>query len=144
LYRRYEAATRWEEFVHQHFPDREIPKRKKERAQFHKAIDPVLLQDPAFQALHQQFRTKIELAAELVEAALAHKLPFSVVLFDSWYLSGLTTSRTTVARQRLTTSRTVLKTSKPKLFLAHAVSQKETTWTTKMNFAAGVRQSVYG
>jgi len=88
LYRRYEEMTRWEECVHQHFPEREIPKRKKERAQFHKAVDPVLLQDPTFQALHQQFRTKIELAIELVEAAIRHKLPFRVVLFDSWYLSA--------------------------------------------------------
>jgi SRSO17 transposase len=87
LYRRYEEVTRWEEFVHKHFPDREIPKRKKERAQFHKAVDPVLLQDPAFQALHQQFRTKIELAIELLEAAIAHRLPFHIVLFDSWYLA---------------------------------------------------------
>ena len=31
LYRRYEEVTRWEEFVHKHCPDREIPKRKKER-----------------------------------------------------------------------------------------------------------------
>jgi len=87
LYRRYEEVTRWEEFVHKHFPEREIPKKKKERAQFHKAVDPVLLQDPEFQALHQQFQTKIALAKELVEAAIRHKLPFSVVLIDSWYLA---------------------------------------------------------
>jgi SRSO17 transposase len=87
LYRRYEEVTRWEELVHKHFPDREIPKRKKERAQFHKTVDPVLLQDPVFQALHRQFRTKIELAIELVEAAIAHRLPFRLVLFDSWYLA---------------------------------------------------------
>jgi hypothetical protein len=86
LYRRYEAMTRWEEFVHKHFPERAIPKRKKERAQFHKAVDPVLRHDPEFQTLHQQFQTKIALATELVEAAIQHKLPFSVVLFDSWYL----------------------------------------------------------
>jgi hypothetical protein len=88
LYRRYEEVTQWEAFVHQHFPEREIPKRKKERAQLHKVVAPVLLQDPAFQALHQQFRTKIELALELVEAAIRHRLPFGVVLFDSWYLSA--------------------------------------------------------
>jgi hypothetical protein len=87
LYRRYEEVTQWETFVHQHFPDREIPKRKKERAQFHKRVDPVLQQDPAFHALEQDFHTKIELANELVEAAIGHKLPFSVVLFDSWYLA---------------------------------------------------------
>lgn len=87
LYRRYEEVTCWEDFVRQHFPDRAIPKTKKERTRLHKEVDPRLLQDPAFQTLHQQFRTKIELALELVDAAIGHKLPFSVVLFDSWYLA---------------------------------------------------------
>lgn len=87
LYRRYEEVTRWEEFVRKHFPEREIPVKKKERAQFHKAVDPTLLQDVEFQALHEQFQTKIALAKELVRAAIGHKLPFSVVLFDSWYLA---------------------------------------------------------
>jgi SRSO17 transposase len=87
LYRRYEEVTRWEGFVHKHFPECEIPKRKKERTRFHKTVDPVLLQDAEFQALHQQFQTKIALAKELVGAAIRRKLPFSVVLFDSWYLA---------------------------------------------------------
>ncbi len=87
LYRRYEEATKWAAFVHKHFPEREIPKTKKERAQFHKAVDPTLLHDAEFRALHDQFQTKIDLAQELVVAALRHKLPFSVVLFDSWYLA---------------------------------------------------------
>jgi hypothetical protein len=87
LYRRYEEITQWETFVHPHFPDREIPKKKKERAQFHKEVDPVLLADPAFQALHQQFRTKIDLAMDLLTSAIQHKLPFSVVLCDSGYLA---------------------------------------------------------
>ena len=87
LYRRYEEVTHWEEFVHQHFPEREIPRQKKERAKFHKEIDPVLLKDAEFQALDQQFRTKIALAIELVKSAIGHKLPFGVVLFDSWYLA---------------------------------------------------------
>jgi len=87
LYRRYEEVTRWEEFVQKHFPGQEIPKKKKERAQFHKTVDPTLLQDAQFQALHQQFQTKIALAKELVAAAIRHKLPFGVVLFDSWYLA---------------------------------------------------------
>ena len=87
LYRRYEEVTHWEEFVHKHFVEREIPRKKKERTRFHKEVDPVLLQDPEFQVLQQQFRTKIELAAELVEAAIRHKLPFNVVLLDSWYLA---------------------------------------------------------
>lgn len=87
LYRRYEEVTHWEEFVQKHFPGREIPVKKKERAQFHKEVDPLLEADPAFQALQQEFHTKIDLAKELVGAAIGHKLPFSVVLFDSWYLA---------------------------------------------------------
>jgi len=87
VYRRYEELTRWEEFVHKHFPDREIPTKTKERNKLHREVEPVLLQDPAFLELHQQFRTKIELAIELVESAIAHKLRFSVILFDGWYLS---------------------------------------------------------
>src|SRR2546425_328952 len=59
LYRRYEELTRWEAFVHKHFPDRLIPTQKKERARLHKAVDAILLEDPDFQKLHQQFRTKI-------------------------------------------------------------------------------------
>lgn len=87
LYRRYEEVTRWEEFVHQHFLEREIPTGKKERTKFHKEVDAVLLQDAEYQVLHEQFQTKITLAKELVEAAIRRKLPFSVVLFDSWYLA---------------------------------------------------------
>jgi hypothetical protein len=87
LYRRYEEVTRWEEFVHKHFPDHLIPTAKKERAKLHKLVDPTLLEDPAFQALHVQFHTKIELAIELVRKAVDRQLPFSVVLFDSWYLA---------------------------------------------------------
>jgi len=65
LYRRYEECTQWETFVQQHFPDRPIPKTKKERARFHKAVDPLLLEDPSFQKLHEQFRTKIDLGIAL-------------------------------------------------------------------------------
>jgi hypothetical protein len=46
-----------------------------------------LLQDAEYQVLHEQFQTKIARARELVEAAIRRKLPFSVVLFDSWYLA---------------------------------------------------------
>ena len=87
LYRRYEECTHWEEFVHKHFPDRLIPTKKKERTRLHKAVDPILLEDPAFQELHQQFRTKIDLGIDLLEAAIQHKVPFRVLLFDSWYLA---------------------------------------------------------
>ena len=87
LYRRYEECTRWEAFVHKHFPDRVIPTKKKERARFHKDVDPVLLDDPDFQTLHEQFRTKIDLGIDLLETAIRHKVPFKVLLFDSWYLA---------------------------------------------------------
>jgi SRSO17 transposase len=87
LYRRYEEFTRWEEFVRSHCPTRPIPTQKKERARLHKEVEPVLLQDPDFAKLHHQFRTKIELGIELLEAAIEHKVPFSVLLFDSWYLA---------------------------------------------------------
>jgi len=87
LYRRYEEVTQWETFVATHFPERTIPTAKKTRTRLHKEVDPVLLQDPAFLALHQQFRTKISLASELIEAAIRHRVPFGVLLFDGWYLS---------------------------------------------------------
>ena len=87
LYRRYEECTQWATFVQQHFPDRPIPTTKKERARFHKDVDSTLLEDPKFQKLHEQFRTKIDLGIALLEAAIQHKVPFSVLLFDSWYLA---------------------------------------------------------
>ena len=87
LYRRYEELTRWEACVHKHFPDRPIPTTKKDRARLHKAVDSILLDDPDFQQLHQQFRTKIDLGIALLDAAIRHKVPFSVLLFDSWYLA---------------------------------------------------------
>ena len=86
-YRRYEEVTQWEQFVQKHFPDREIPKHKKERTKFHKKVDPELLKDPDFQALHAQFQTKIALGIELIQKALERGLPFETVLFDGWYLA---------------------------------------------------------
>jgi hypothetical protein len=87
LYRRDDELTQWETFVHKHFPDRPIPTKKKERGQLHKEVAPILLQDPDFEKLHQQFRTKIDLGIALLEAAMQHKVPFRVLLFDSWYLA---------------------------------------------------------
>jgi hypothetical protein len=86
-YRRYEELTQWETFVHTHFPDRPIPTKQKERAQLHKAIDPVWLHAPAFEKLHQQFRTQIDLGIALLAAAMQHKIPFRLLLFDSWALA---------------------------------------------------------
>jgi len=48
LYRRYEEFTEWEQFVEKHFPDEEIPTKKKERTAFHKQVDEKLLEDPEF------------------------------------------------------------------------------------------------
>jgi SRSO17 transposase len=87
LYRRYEEVTRWEAFVQKHFPHRLIPTTKKDRARLHKEVDPLLLADPAFAKLHQQFRTKIDLGIDLLDSAMQHKVPFRVLLFDSWYLA---------------------------------------------------------
>ncbi len=87
LYRRYEDITQGETFVTRHVPGRAIPRTKKERARLHKEVDPVLLQDPVFLALHAQFATKIDLGIALIEAAIRHKTPFGVLLFDGWYLS---------------------------------------------------------
>ena len=87
LSRRYEACTPWEACVHQHFPDRLMPTKKKERTRLPKAVDPLLLADPAFQELHQQFRTKIDLGIALLEAAMHHKVPFRVLLCDRWSLA---------------------------------------------------------
>jgi len=87
LYRRYEELTQWEAAVAKHFPDLKIPPDKKARNRLHKQVDPVLLQDPEFRARHEQFRTKIALAIELVEEAIRHKVTFGVVVFDAWYLA---------------------------------------------------------
>jgi SRSO17 transposase len=87
LYRRYEEVTHWEAHVKKHFPDSEIPTKKKERAALHKKVDPILLQDLEFKALHEQFVTKINLAIDLVRKAEERGVPFSTVLFDSWYLA---------------------------------------------------------
>jgi DDE superfamily endonuclease len=87
LYRRYEELTQWQACVAKQFPDLKIPTDAKARNRLHKQVDPVLLQDPEFRARHEQFRTKIVLAIELVEEAIRCKVPFGVVVFDAWYLA---------------------------------------------------------
>jgi hypothetical protein len=87
LYRRYEELTQWEACVAKHFPDLKIPTDPKGRNRLHKQVDPLLLQAPDFRARHEQFRTKIALATELIEEAIRHKVPFGVVVFDAWYLA---------------------------------------------------------
>ena len=87
LYRRYEELTQWEAALATHFPELKIPTERKARNRLHTQVDPVLLQDPEFRARHEQFRTKIALAIELVEEAIRCKVPFGVVVFDAWYLA---------------------------------------------------------
>lgn len=87
LYRRYEELTQWEKFVLKYFPTTTIPKKKKDRQKLHKQVDETLLKDPEFLALHHQFRTKIDLAIDLLHSAIQHRLRFDVLLFDGWYLS---------------------------------------------------------
>jgi SRSO17 transposase len=87
LYRRYEDITEWTRFVKKYFPAQEIPKRSQARAKLHKQLDPMLLKDPEFVQRHNQFWSKIDLAARLVDRAIERGLPFSTVLIDSWYLS---------------------------------------------------------
>ena len=88
LYRRHEEITQWAAFVAARFPARIIPTKKQERARLHKEVGPVLLQDPAFVALHRRFRTQIRLAIELVETAIRHKVPFGALPFDGWSRSS--------------------------------------------------------
>jgi len=85
VYRRSEAVTRGEAVVHKRFPDRPIPKQKKERARLYKAVDPVWLEAPDCQTLHQQCRTKSDLGMAFLEAARQHNVPVRVLLVDSGY-----------------------------------------------------------
>jgi len=87
LYRRYEELTQWATFAATHCPERAIPTTAKERAKLRAALEPILLGDPAFRAVHDQFRTKLTLGLDLVRAAIKRDLPFGVVLMDSWYLA---------------------------------------------------------
>ena len=71
-------VTDWETCVKKHFPKREIPRNKKARAKLHREVDPVLLEDPEFQALAKEFHTKISLTQvqALIQALImyAHQL----------------------------------------------------------------------
>lgn len=87
IYRRYEEKTQWETFVKRHFPNRSIPKEAQARKRFHKEVDPLLLKDAEFGALDAQFQTKIVLAVELIQDAIAGQVPFETVLMDSWFLA---------------------------------------------------------
>lgn len=100
LYRRYEELRQWETFVFKYFPITTLPKNGKERQRLHKQVDETLLQDPGFLKLHNQFRTKIDLAIELLHAAIAHRLRFDILLFDGWYLSEALVKEATRRRKK--------------------------------------------
>ena len=87
VYRRDEARTHGEGFVRTHCPDRPSPTTQQERARRPKAMAPVLLDARDFQQFHQQCRTKIALGLALVEAAIRHKVPGSVLVCARWYLA---------------------------------------------------------
>lgn len=87
LYRRYEEWCQWESFVAKHFPESTVPKQKKARNKFRHEVESTLLTDPEFRALHDTFMTKIALAVELLEEAIAQGVPFETGLFDAWYLA---------------------------------------------------------
>jgi SRSO17 transposase len=88
IYRRYETVTEWDRFMAKHFPDEAIPKKAEERTKLHKKYDEKLLEmDPKFKALHEQFRTKINIAQMLVKQAIDQGVPFTTMLIDSWYLT---------------------------------------------------------
>jgi SRSO17 transposase len=87
VYRRYEEITRWEEFIHQYFPEQIIPSTTKEKQKIHKKFDSILLEDSEFEYLHEQFQSKIQIAQILLGQAIEKGLDFSTVLMDSWYLS---------------------------------------------------------
>jgi len=86
-YRRHEGTTQWEAFVHRRILEREIPKNKKECTKFHKEVNPIPIEDPAFAALHVQFKAKIALGLELIQKAVQRQLSLFRMLYDdSWYL----------------------------------------------------------
>ena len=86
LYRRYEELTQWEAGW------RSICRISRFRSTKRRGIASIsrwtrCCSRIRFRARHAQFRTKIALAIELVEAAIRQKVPFGVVVFDAWYLA---------------------------------------------------------
>jgi SRSO17 transposase len=86
-YRRDEELPQGQAAVAKHVPELKLPTERKARNRLHTQVDPVLLQDPEFRTRHEQFRTNIALAIDLVEAAIRPKVSFGVVVCDAWYLA---------------------------------------------------------
>jgi len=83
-YRRSEELTQWDAAVAKYLPGLPLPTERKARNRLHKQVAPVVLQDPEFQARHEQFQTQIALAIALVEEAIRRKGPVGVVVCDAW------------------------------------------------------------
>jgi hypothetical protein len=87
-YRNYDEVTNWEAHFRQHFPEVELPKPRKERNKLKQKYEKrLLVADPEFAAKHAAFETKLKLAGQLVDDAIARGLSFELVLFDAWYLA---------------------------------------------------------
>jgi hypothetical protein len=87
-YRSYDEVTEWETHCRKHFPEVPLPQQSKERNQLKQHYEKRLLAaDPEFAANPQAFETKLTLACHLVADASQRDLPFSLVLFDAWYLA---------------------------------------------------------
>ena len=87
-YRSYDEVTGWEEHFRRHFPTITMPQKSKPRNTLKRQYEKRLLEaDPEFAAKHRAFETKLKLAGQLVEDAVARALPFELVLFDAWYLA---------------------------------------------------------
>jgi hypothetical protein len=47
-----------------------------------------LKKDPLCTSFHTDFKSKLDLAQELVELSLSRNIPFSHIVFDNWYFSN--------------------------------------------------------
>jgi hypothetical protein len=86
-YRRDEELTPGEAAVAKHYPALEIPTHTKARHRLHTQGDPVVLQDPDFQARPEQFRTQMARAIDRVAEAIRQHGPCGVVVFDAGYVA---------------------------------------------------------
>jgi len=80
LYRRYRRPTGLGIAAWPSSSQASDPTKAKERAALAQGGGAHPLQDSQFRALHDAFRTKVDLSVDLVETAIRHKVPFGVLL----------------------------------------------------------------
>lgn len=85
-YGRDAELPQWGAAVATPYPALPSPTPPKPRHRLQQQVDPTWLQDPEFRARHEQFRTNIVLAIDLVEEAIGCKVPCGGV-FDAWSLA---------------------------------------------------------